>query len=162
MAATYEPIASTTVSAVSSHTFSSIAADWTDLLITYALTSNTSSNDIFARFNSDSGTNYSYTRLWGNGTSALSDRGSNANKLYVDASGYPSNDGRIAASTIQVMSYANTSVYKTVLAGTGTAAGGVDRVVSLWRSTAAITAIELFPASGTMTGTLALYGIKAA
>ena len=162
MAATYEPIATSSPSSAASVTFSGISGTYTDLIVVYAMTSTTNSNDVFARFNGDTGSNYSATRVWGNGTSALSDRVSNANKVYVDSSGYMSGDGRIALGVFQVMSYANSNVYKTVLANAGAAAGGVDRVVSLWRSTSAVTSVEIFPAAGTMSGTISLYGIKAA
>ena len=65
---------------------------------------------------------------------------------------------------LQVQSYANTNVFKTMLTSMA-AAGQVVRAVSLWRSTSAITTVTLLPnstnkhASGTVAS---LYGIKAA
>ena len=68
---------------------------------------------------------------------------------------------------LQLMNYSNTTTYKTILSRTNAAANGVDATVGLWRSTSAITSIEIGKNSG-MSGTFqigstfTLYGIKAA
>ena len=62
------------------------------------------------------------------------------------------------------MNYANTTTYKTNISRSNNASTGVDAIATLWRNTAAITSVKVYPASGNMaTGTIAtLYGIKAA
>ena len=112
------------------------------------------------QLNSDTGTNYSVTRLYGDGTTATSDRFSNEN--YLDLGFFQGNLNN--TSIIQFMNYSNTTTYKTMLNRWNSPAY-VTAVVGLWRSTAAITSIKLYNAttinlkSGT---TFTLYGIAAA
>ena len=74
MPATYEPINTQTLgTAVADVYFTSIPQTYTDLVL--VISSNTSSNTQTGyRLNSDSGNNYSDTRLSGDGASALSTR----------------------------------------------------------------------------------------
>ena len=164
MAATYEPIASTTLgSDASSITFSGIPQSFTDLVCIFKNASNgsLSSNSSWAQFNSDAAANYSDTRLYGNGTSALSARSTSAT-TGVSLSGKIDN----GVTVLHIMSYANTNVYKTCLAsseGLISGAHSVLRIVGLWRSTAAITSVSFVNNTTFKTGAVAsLYGIKAA
>jgi hypothetical protein len=160
MATTYEKIATTTLgSASATITFNSIAASWTDLRIVLVGTTETAGG--FAiRFNSDSGTNYSRTALYGTGSVAGSQTNTNDAQLRI-ANINSSNPSLI---TCDVFSYAG-STYKTAL-GEGSddrnGSGVVARNVGLWRNTAAITSITLIEVNGYnfATGTTAtLYGI---
>lgn len=158
--ATYEAIATTTLgSAQTSITFSSIPATYTDLVLVVGGAIN-SGYGLNLQYNSDTGANYSNTYFYGDGSSALSGRGTSENVGYV---GYLSTgQGNTIA---HIMNYANTTTYKTAL-GRGNQAGvlTVARVM-LWRSTAAINSIKL-SFDGIVTfnsGTTAtLYGIAAA
>jgi hypothetical protein len=162
MASTYEPIATTTLgSAQSSYTFTSIPSTYTDLVI-IANTKNTANNgdEIGIQFNSDTGTNYSRTRLYGTGSSAASDRATNTNKGALQINSTTNFTPLIA----HVQNYANSTTYKTVISR-GTSSDYVSVYVSLWRNTAAITSITLLPDSGTTFTSgcsFTLYGIKAA
>ena len=162
MPATYDKItAYTAPSAVSSYTFTSIPATYTDLVVVIAATSDTGgSRALFMQYNSDTGTNYSQTYLNGDGTTAASGRGSNANQISELLSITPSNP---AQSNISIQNYANTTTYKTSV-NRGNSMNQVAASVGLWRSTAAITAIKFMPSGGNFnTGsTFTLYGIKAA
>ena len=165
MARTYEPIASTTLgTAAASHTFSSIPGTHTDLVIVITGNNTTvgaASNSITLRFNGDTGTSYSLTNLGGNGTAATSSRSSSDNFAYVSQLGQAS--ASIGVAKLQIMSYANTNVYKTVLGESAVASVNVYRYVSLWRSTSAITSIEIATINNWASGaTFALYGVKAA
>ena len=72
MTATYDCIATTTLSsAQSSVTFSSISGSYTDLIIISDAILASGNDALGLRFNSDSGSNYSYTFMYGNGTSAV-------------------------------------------------------------------------------------------
>lgn len=165
MAATYEPIATTTLgSDVASFTMSSIPGTYTDLRVVLNV-KGSSAGDITARFNSDSGTNYSYTNLYGNGSSAA--LGSQNSITYLYLTPNVSVSSTIPdLITVDIFSYAG-STYKTALvthSGDHNGSGGVERVVDLWRSTSAITSITFYGiginiAAGT---TATLYGIKAA
>lgn len=173
MAVTYEPLASTTLgSAAASVTFGSggtLPQTYTDLvLVTFARTTTALTyDDITLRFNGDSGSNYSRTFVYGNGTSALSGRASNQSRLYywtADGTGVPSNTYPMAIA--QVMSYSNTNVFKTVLSSTDLGDYVTVRQVGLWRSTSAITSIVIEPGpDGTPNlaagSTFSLFGIKA-
>lgn len=161
MAATYTPIATTTLgSSASSITFSSIASTYTDLVV--ILNGNSvsgSTGSIGLQYNSDSGSNYSYTRLLGSGTAASSARGSNTTMTYIGDSGSDR-----AAFIVSIQNYANTTTYKTHLSRSNSE-NYVSAYVGLWRSTAAINSVTLNAASGQSwaTGTTAtLYGIQAA
>ena len=166
MPATYEKIATTTLGTASSTiTFSSIAASWTDIrLVIVSVHDSSSTQPLELRFNSDSGSNYSTTDLYGNGGNAGSYRYTNATKMTLQ-DGQTDTDKHIF-STIDIFSYAG-STYKTVLAAesSDTNGGGfVTRIVGLWRSTSAITSITLgAPLAGPQkfgVGTTAtLYGI---
>ena len=162
---TYEAIATQTLgSAAASVTFSSIPGTYTDLVIVCNTVRTTSLDNIGIRFNSDTGSNYSWTILKGNGTVASSDRRSNVTDIIFNVY----NADAPAAGILQIQNYANTTTYKTALSrSSGAAAGYVYATVGLWRNTAAITSITLFDEGTTSavinTGsTFTLYGIKAA
>jgi hypothetical protein len=159
MASTYTPIATTTLSsATSAVTFSSIPQTYTDLRV--VVTGTASATSAFAlRYNSDSATNYSYTVLYGTGTSALSARASNTD---------PAN-GNIwttqSMCTADIMNYANSTTYKTAISRADNADNRVAAWVSLWRNTAAITNLQITTTSANtyLAGsTFTLYGIAAA
>ena len=161
---TYEPIATTTLgSAANSITFSSIASTYTDLrlVITYDATINTS--EIYMRFNSDSGSNYSRTRLQSDGTTVST--GVSTNQTYGILGG---TDAPMVYYGIDIFSYAGSTnkTYLAEFAQDKNGSGQVRRDVGLWRSTSAITSILLDGSLGggqLPAGTIAtLYGIKAA
>lgn len=160
MAATYTPISSITLGATtSSVTFSSIPQTYTDLILVYNGTSAVTNLPI--RFNSDTASNYSYTRIYGDGSSASSDRESN----YTYGV-YAIGSSAATIATIHINNYSNATTYKTLLGrGSYTTSGYVSMFCSLWRSTAAITSITLLgstvPANFSVGSTFNLYGILA-
>jgi len=166
MAITYEPIATTTLgSAAASITFSSISSAYTDLRVVMVTTAAASGGYLTAQFNSDTGTNYSSTYLYGNGTTASSGRSTSSVEMFVDTVSAALSTSNPSLITMDIFSYAG-STFKTTLS-TGSndfnGSGEIDRGVSLWRSTAAITAIKLLCNVNLAAGTTAtLYGIKAA
>lgn len=164
---TYTQIASTTLgSAASSVTFSSIPATYTDLVIvSSAANTAVNANGMGIRFNSDSATNYSKTYLYGDGTSAVSGRGTSQTNISI--SNLPiSSTGVFAATITHIQNYSNATTYKTVLSRGGGANTGnlVIAYVGLWRSTSAISTIDLINDSGNFIAgsTFNLYGIAAA
>lgn len=164
MATTYEPITTTTTSGnASSVTFSSIAGTYTDLVIIVNGGSSTAA-DLHIQFNGDTGNNYSRTILSGDGTSATSLRQTSVNYIRTDNQGYLNTTFPAATHIINIMNYSNTTTNKTTVSRASNASTGVDASFGLWRSTAAITSINLSPNAGTLTNgsTFTLYGIKAA
>jgi len=160
MASTYEKIATTTLgSNQATVTFSSISGSYTDLVLIINGGNNTGNYATAFRFNGDTGSNYSATRLYGNGTSANSDRGSNQSYIYLLAAGQNNLNG---VQIINIQNYSNSTTYKTTISRSNTAAGTVGAEVGLWRSTAAITSIVLAPEFSVnwLSGsTFTLYGI---
>ena len=154
-------IATTTLgSATNSITFSSISSAYTDLRLLVVGTVNTTGVEVRVQLNNDTASNYSNTQLTGNGSAASSNRFPAAYFQFIgSASSATPNMG-----TMDLFSYAG-STNKTVLttwSGDLNGSGTVERTVSLWRSTAAISTIKVL-ASGANTlssGTTAtLYGI---
>lgn len=163
MPATYEPIATATINTAANYTFTSIPNTYTDLRLIYVNTATSGNNNLYVRVNGDTGTNYSCTRLQGNGTSVSSNRQTSSTAIVLDDV-YFMSQSVPSFFALDFLSYAG-STNKTFLWEVNedyNGAGGVARGVGLWRNTAAITSITLLPSSGTFTGTATLYGIKAA
>jgi hypothetical protein len=165
MPATYEPIASTTLgSNAATVTFDNIPGTYTDLILVGRFgIQDGKLTEVYSRFNSDTGTNYSVTELWGNGSATGSTRASNSN-LGAFIGGSDATATNVVL--LHVFSYANTNVNKTTLSVSASPGRGVSRNVSLWRSTAAITRMDIsrnFAANDIVAGSVwSLYGIKAA
>ena len=162
MATTYEPIATQTLASPQlGIDFTSIPATYTDLRLVIVGGSTSTARAVRLNFNLDSATNYSYTRILGNGTSATSDRTSNDTAMDI---GY-FNTNIYNISINDIMNYTNTTTFKTVLTRWNTTDYTVG-AVGLWRKTPeAINRIGLTSGTGFSfpTGTTAtLYGIKAA
>lgn len=122
-------------------------------------------------FNNDTGTNYTYHQLNGNGSAASATGSASQNSLQVSYA-VTSSGATIAsiygASIVDILDYTSTSKYKTVRSLNGTDGNIADtswRInlgSGLWMSTSAITRIDFAKwntgfAAGT---TFALYGIR--
>lgn len=158
---TYSLIDSSTLgSAQSSVTFSNIPQTYTDLLLVANIGATASNSTYEVQFNSDTGSNYSHTRLYGDGTNPASDRAANQTAAGVGFVGSASAGTQIS----YIQDYSNTTTFKTVL-GRASVAGTITMAtVSLWRNTNAITSILVktnagisFPSGSTFK----LYGIEA-
>ena len=167
---TYTSIATTTLgSAQSTITFNSFSG-YTDLVLIGSVNTSTEGGSVIMRFNSDSGTNYSQTFLYGNGSSAASGRGTSTSSIYVQglAYGSPSAANTFAPFIANLQNYANSTTYKTVITratGLQSSGGDVEAIVGLWRNTAAITSIVLSnnnSSNFSIGSTFTLYGIQAA
>lgn len=163
--ATYEPIATATGNGTTATvTFSSISSGYTDLVIISSVLS-TTAQFLRMRFNGDSGTNYSQTAIYGDGTSASSTRTTSSSNILVAnlaVSGFSSTNP--CFSRAHIFSYAG-STNKSILSENAydqNGTGEVNRSVGLWRSTSAITSIELYATAGAFStsSTFTLYGIK--
>jgi hypothetical protein len=157
-ASTYTRIAGCSITVgtpVSSVTFSSIPATYTDLI---AIVATTTSGDMSYRINGDTGANYSQTLIYGY-SSFGSTKTTNATSNFLN---YGSNSGNLFA-ILQFNNYSNTTTYKNSLLRDNANGTTTDVMVGLWRSTAAINSITFTPPSTFATGsTFNLYGILAA
>lgn len=159
---TFVPIASQTLgSDTASVEFTSIPAGYRDLCLIASTSCTTAATELRVRYNGSTGTNYSATRLIGNGTAASSTRDTSGSSYgYVGHLGTSSTNFTVIR--LDLLSYANTNVFKAILSESAEAGAQVRREVSLWAQTAAITSIALYP--GTLTNfrsgsTFTLYGI---
>ena len=163
MPATYEPIATTTLgSATATVTFSSISGSYTDLVLVCAVKNTANTGDEVAfQLNSDTGSNYSRTRIFGDGSTAQSGRNLNTTKGALGIN----STAQFSTVIANFQNYSNGTTYKTVVSRGSDASNYVSAYVSLWRNTNAITSIVLLPDSGTTFtsgSTFTIYGIKSA
>jgi hypothetical protein len=176
---TYTPIATTTLgTAVSSYTFSSIPSTYTDLILVASCQSTTSSNADTRAFvqvgngSVDTGSNYSYTAVYGTGAAAGSVRESSRTQIDQIVYNATANNSEFGLLTYHFFNYSNTNIYKTVMqrANQNLNSYGTRYVatqVALWRSTSAIDTIKIYtggPSAGNWSvgSTFTLYGIAAA
>ena len=163
--ATYEPIATSTLSTAGFFAFSSIPSTYTDLRLVIVGGGDGGTMAVRLQFNSDTGFNYSNTVLTGDGASATSTRQSAVQNISTGNFDMPNAASAIGLFMIDIFSYAG-STNKTVLetnSGDRNGSGNVSRNVGLWRSTAAINRIDVSGGRNFAVGTTAtLYGIKAA
>jgi hypothetical protein len=171
----YESIATVTLGSVAaSITFSSIPATYQHLQIRisakwdYAVAPDFT--NLVVRANADSGNNYSYHRIWGNGTGIGLGSSGTVDAAYLQTMMPTNTSGEtnvFGASIVDILDYADTNKYKTfrALGGFDRNGSGVSALVSAsWRNTSAISNITIAPdagASGWMQySSFALYGIK--
>jgi len=168
MAATYEPISTQTVSgsATNTITFSSVSGAYTDLVVVMNVGATSGSNTGFGmRFNSDTGTNYSDTRIDGDGTSATSTRGTSQARILQCSFALPETASVYAPVITHIFNYTNTTTYKSSLTRSNSASTALQAVAGIWRATpAAITSVTFYTFAGNFSSgsTFTLYGIKAA
>jgi hypothetical protein len=159
---TYVALRTETVAvATNTVTFSlSGISGYTDLRLVARGVSSGGDIDLSFRLNGDTGSNYSRTFLWGSGSTAGSGRSTGLSFGRLNYAGYwtTSNESVITAD---FMNYSNTTTFKTVLSRDNNSAVGVGANVNLWRSTAAITSIEIYTSAFNFAvgSTFSLYGI---
>ncbi len=169
MPVTYESINSYTLgSDTATVSFTSIPQTYTDLhlVVTSRVTGgqNSAGIDALAYYNSDQGNNYSYTQMYANGSTTGSNRGTSLTYSYLGVSSN-ANTNEHAIFKADILDYANSTTFKTTIAKPDSPYGNTFARVTLWRSTANITAITLYAElslSFKADSTFTLYGIKAA
>jgi len=161
----YESIETFTVGAGGSSTisFTSIPSTYKHLQIRISGKAANNGNASY-RFNSDSGSNYSWHNLYGSGSSAAAYSGASSSVIYTGE--MYTNASIFNAEIVDILDYANTNKYKTLRAISGVdlnGSGSVQLDSGAWRSTAAISSITIYPpSSGSFSqySSFALYGIK--
>lgn len=160
---TYTPISSfTATTSVSSVTIAGIPQNYTDLVLVCNFGTSQGSNDgLLFRVNGDTGSNYSLTRLTGDGSNASSTRQTSSTSIIV---GGVSGVDTTTVTIYQLMGYSNTTTNKTILARNNHPSSLLNAGVGLWRNTTAITSITLSPENAAnlrANSTFNLYGIDA-
>jgi hypothetical protein len=162
----YESISTTVLgSTTASVTFSSIVGTYTHLQVRF-IARGASGGGILTTLNSDTGANYSYHNLTGEGSTASANSGVSAsNMLFVRNGGIQTAASTFTAGVIDILDYSNTNKYKTLRTlngGDANGSGNIQLESGSWRNTAAITSITLtHNGTGfTQYSSFALYGIK--
>lgn len=162
MPLTYTPIKDYILtSATAEIDFTSISGSYTDLVLIINGAITTGNPAILFRLNGNTGSNYSYTRITGNGTAAASSREINQTFGHLaPAFGFTTNfESNIIAN---FMNYSNSTTNKTIITRNNTPSAGTEALVALWRQTSAITSIKIYNSSATnfiIGSTFSLYGI---
>lgn len=177
-ASTYVKVASTTLTATTSTiTFANIPQGYTDLRIIVSGNQYTSASygDHVMRYNSDSGSNYSNYGMYSNTTQGASPIANyyiaNQSSIGLGAMvDFTANSNTwVSHSKVDIMSYSNTTAYKTCLVANSMIQSGdysrLTETVGTWRNTGAITAISIHAITDppfNVGVTVNIYGIKAA
>ena len=159
--ATYTPLATVTLASLTGTvTFSNIPATYRDLILVSVPVhdSNTGSGSCFARFNSDTGSNYPFVYIGSDGSVI---NGATTLTAVVTARFDNRRDGM---GICHIMDYSATDKHKTSLSRSGTTREVVDSNAGRWANTAAITSIVISLAVGpnfVAGSTFNLYGVIA-
>jgi hypothetical protein len=167
----YESIQTVTVGSggQASVTFSSIPSTYSHLQIRYiARTSRADITDwIEINFNSDTGNNYSYHLLRGNGSITLAVGDTSVSHSEIGTSvAQTGGSNMFGVGVVDILDYANTNKNKTVRSLSGEDRNGAGLIYlysGLWMNTNAINTIILTPGAGanfSQYSSFALYGCK--
>lgn len=119
-------------------------------------------------FNSDSGNNYAWHEIQGNGSSVTANAGSSTAFMYgAYSNGFSATSNTFGVGVIDILDYANTNKYKTLRMLSGydaNGSGGLQLNSGLWQSTSAVTSFKIEPNTSTFQqySQFALYGVKGA
>ena len=169
----YDSIATVTVGSggLASIDFTSIPSTYTHLQVRGIGRSSATASTIdpLFRLNSDTGSNYRWHDLSGDGATA-SAYAPPSTSTYGDIAGWtPLNTataGIFSSHILDILDYANTNKYKTARSLGGMDLNGSGGLISLrsslWMNTNAVTSISIFPSSGSWVqySSFALYGIR--
>jgi len=150
-------------SAQSSVTFSSIPSTYSHLQIRgFANTGNGTggSTATTLRFNSDTGSNYAFHFLLGDGTSATAGATTSTTGIIFNSA---SQSTYFSGQIIDILDYANTNKYKTTRILNGFDLNGSGQIAlrsGLWQNTAAISTITITATLFPQYSSFALYGIR--
>ena len=147
----------------SSVTFNNIPNTYAHLQIR-AFTIGASDQYFTIRANSDTGSNYAYHQLAGDGASASATSGASTSTMFSGQGSQSSSNGAVAI--VDILDYANTNknkVFRTLTGYDLNGAGGIWYRSGLWMNTNAINSLTLVNgASFGQFSQLALYGVKSA
>lgn len=164
-AGAYESLSTVTVPSggVSSISFAGVPQNYSHLQIRSMSLFINARMDI--TFNFDTGSNYSYHLVQGDGSGTYAEAGANTSSIRVWPNGNATNIANPNIAIIDVLDYTNTNIYKTARILNGFDQNG-SGIISLnsgnWRNTNAITSVTLAPNTGSFAenSQFALYGIK--
>jgi hypothetical protein len=170
MASSWTAISTTTVGSggTASITFSSISATYSNLIIFASTRSSRGAveDELWIRFNGDTGSNYSYKAVDGDGSTAASQTGTSTPAIYR---------GWMPGNTTTASTFGNHCITIPNYAGANNKTVSSDDVMEnnattsratlrngVWANTATITSVTLLPEVGSFMqySTFTLFGIK--
>ena len=122
---------------------------------------------MYLRFNGDSGANYAWHNIGGNGSSVTGD-GAYSGQTYLrlnDAIGGDSANGIFSAAVVDILDFSSTTKNTTLRALHGCVNASEKDIFltsGLWNSTSAVTSIEQYVSDQSAGSRFSLYGIKGA
>jgi hypothetical protein len=157
----------TLATAAASIEFTSIPQDGTDLVALVSLRGNNSGvgDDPIYRFNSDSGSNYSYRFILGDGSTAASGSSSTTFNYLGNSNGNTSTSNTFGNQILYIPNYTSSSAKSSSVdsVSENNASNAFQRIVAnLWTGTAAITTFTVTSATSTQFlagSTISLYKI---
>ena len=154
---TYKALANITLSSsAASVTFGSIPSTYRDLVVVVA-GSASGGDGIYVRFNSDTGSNYSFVRMFGTGTTNGSTSGSSQTSGEFGEIWTAQN-----VNLLHIMDYSATDKHKTFLGRTASPSNVIMAHAGRWANTSTVDTVTIRTSvtnfsSGT---SFALYGIE--
>jgi hypothetical protein len=155
---TYSNISTTTLGTASATvSFSSIPSTYTDLILVCSILGADATR--LWSFNGDTASNYSYTFVRGDGSTATSGRGTTEKMFIAFCDITNTTQPTVAIANFQ--NYSNTSTYKTVVMRGSAVGKWVSASIGMWRSTAAINSFTISTDAGSfgVGSTFTLYGV---
>jgi hypothetical protein len=151
-----------TIDFATATTFTSIPSTYVNLFVVVKGFGTTTANNPRVRFNSDSGTNYSRTGIYGNASTNGSESSIDANQINLSfQAGVTTTASNAFAMT--VFDYKNSTTQKVWSFNSKFNGGGTNYFgffQGYYKSTTAISSIEFSAQGGTLEGTATLYGVK--
>lgn len=147
-------------SSASSITFTSIPADYRDLVLVVNSTTTYSGGSIEIKFNASS-SNYNYVLMSGSGSAAESFAQSSQGSLGQTVFWSPQEANVPTQVILQVLDYAQTDKHKSALMRISSPSRGVLASANRWADTSAITSISYATTDMIAGSTFYLYGIEA-
>lgn len=124
-------------------------------------------DQIKIQFNTDTGSNYAWHWLIGDGSSASAQNGtSTASPWAIESAGNTATASAFGALVLDVLDFSNTSKYKTLRGLSGYDGNGNGTVIlgsNLWMNTSAINSIKLSPIYGSSINQysqFSIYGVR--
>jgi hypothetical protein len=131
------------------------------IIVCSNVTTDVAGKQITIRFNGDSGSNYNWVRMSGDGSSASSAAVSSFSSIWL-TEGAATSDTERQQTIIQVLDFAQTDKHKSLISRAGQSAAGTNALAGRWASTSAITSFALPLTSGNYNAgsTFSLYGLE--
>ena len=147
-------------------TFNSIPQTFTDLQLVISGRVPANDDSYILQFNSDTGSNYSWTRLYGTGSGSASDRGSSTTYSLGPSITTASNPANTFGNTMAYIPNYTGSNFKQIIWDGVSEANATSATsmlnAGLWRSTSAITSLRIasfYSGAFNTNSTFTLYGI---